>query len=314
MNILVAFDVRFLYDTEGSGWDFKSQMVVMLFVTSFLSQTVIGIRVLLYRPQRLFGREFKDAGIARKVFLWILFFLLCPIAPAIVIYLEKRRERNIRKQEKELLSMFRCVSPVFEVHLSYIAIFHHLPNFSGWRESLLSEKKLNKDDMKKAMETFKVREEEYLEKGRLRRLLVLSQRLDNVLQHTPQALIKILFILISLSSTAVPAVRGVEAVYNSLEVDEGFFARIQFRLSTVLSVVAVASGLYDVHMYTKHSSVPLIPGQVLLRLLYIVSAGTRVLCFVLLAAPYLGLYGLMEPYIMVVYIFACIHTLTIDFF
>ena len=111
LNILVALDVRFLYDTEGdNGMDFKSQMVVVLFVTTFLSQTIIGLRVLLYGPYRLFGKGFKDAGTAKKVSLWFVFFLLCPIAPAIVIYLSTRCERNIRKKEKRLLNMFRYIS------------------------------------------------------------------------------------------------------------------------------------------------------------------------------------------------------------
>ena len=159
--------------------------------------------------------------------------------------------------------------------------------------------KLSKDDVGKAMADFKVQEELLREKERLRRILVLSQRLDNVLQHTPQSVIKILFILVSLSSTAVPTVRGVEAVWNSLEVDASWFDKIQFHLSTVLSLVGVSSGLFSVHMYSKHSSVPLLPGQLLLRLLYIVSGGTRILCLILLAAPYLGLFGLMEPIISV---------------
>ena len=75
LNILVALDVRFLYDTEGdNGMDFKSQMVVVLFVTTFLSQTIIGLRVLLYGPYRLFGKGFKDAGTAKKVSLWFVFW------------------------------------------------------------------------------------------------------------------------------------------------------------------------------------------------------------------------------------------------
>ena len=172
---------------------------------------------------------------------------------------------------------------------------------SEWRKKLADGEKLNKDDMRIAMASFKVREVQYREKERLRRVLVLSQRLDNVLEHTPQSLIKILFILVSLSSTAVPAVRGVEAIWNTMDANASWFAGVQFHLSTVLSVIGVFLGLFSVHMYSKHSVVPDL-GKVLLLLLYIVSGGTRILCLLLLAAPYLGLFGLMRPFTTVVLI------------
>ena len=161
---------------------------------------------------------------------------------------------------------------------------------------------MNTDQMRTALASFKVREVQCREKERLRRILVLSQRLDNVLEHTPQSLIKILFVLVSVSSTAVPTVRGVEAVWNSLAPDASWFDYVSFRLSTILSAVGLFTGLYSVHMYSKHSTVPDL-GKVLLLLLYIVSGGTRILCVILLAAPYLGLYGLMRPFTMVAAIF-----------
>ena len=107
LDILVALDVSFLYNKEDGGWDFKSQMVVILIITAFLSQTIVGLRVLLYGPTKLLGPELKDASTFQKVALWIIFFFLCPIAPAIIIYLMERRGRNIRKEEKRLLKMFR---------------------------------------------------------------------------------------------------------------------------------------------------------------------------------------------------------------
>ena len=109
LDLLVALDISFLYDnTPGSGWDFKSMMVVILFVTALLSQTIVGLRVLLYGPMRLLGPEMKDASTVRRVALFIIFIVLCPVAPAIVLYLMARRGRNVRKEEKRLLNMFRC--------------------------------------------------------------------------------------------------------------------------------------------------------------------------------------------------------------
>ena len=107
LDILVALDVSFLYDSDSGGWDFKSQMVVALFITAFLSQTIVGLRVLLYGPDRLLGAEFQDASKVRTAVLWIIFIVLCPVAPAIVLYLRARRGRNIRKEEKRLLKWFR---------------------------------------------------------------------------------------------------------------------------------------------------------------------------------------------------------------
>ena len=108
LDILVALDISFLYDnTPGGGWDFKSQMVIILFITAFLSQTIVGLRVLLYGPMRLLGPEMKDASKVRTVALWIIFIVLCPVAPAIVLYLMARRGRNVRKEEKRLLNLFR---------------------------------------------------------------------------------------------------------------------------------------------------------------------------------------------------------------
>ena len=110
LDILVALDISFLYDnTPGGGWDFKSQMVIILFITAFLSQTIVGLRVLLYGPMRLLGPEMEDASKVRRVALWIIFIVLCPVAPAIVLYLMARRGRNVRKEEKRLLDLFRSL-------------------------------------------------------------------------------------------------------------------------------------------------------------------------------------------------------------
>ena len=110
LDILVALDISFLYDnTPGGGWDFKSQMVIILFITAFLSQTIVGLRVLLYGPMRLLGPEMEDASKVRRVALWIIFIVLCPVAPAIVLYLMARRGRNVRKEEKRLLNLFRSL-------------------------------------------------------------------------------------------------------------------------------------------------------------------------------------------------------------
>ena len=108
LDILIALDLQFLFDnTPGGGWDFKSMMVIILFITALLSQTIVGLRVLLYGPMRLLGPEMEDASKVRRVALYVIFIVLCPLAPAIILYLMARRGRNVRKEEKRLLNMFR---------------------------------------------------------------------------------------------------------------------------------------------------------------------------------------------------------------
>ena len=104
MDILVVFDVSFLYNQEASGWDFKSQMVIVLGVTTFLSQTIIGLRVLVYGPHKVLGPELSKLP---RLPTYILFLLLSPIAPAILLYITTRRSRNIRIEEKKLENIFK---------------------------------------------------------------------------------------------------------------------------------------------------------------------------------------------------------------
>ena len=73
------------------------------------------------------------------------------------------------------------------------------------------------------LESFKIREKHLEQKNKLWKRLVMSNRyvnmmtltvlpatrLDNVLEHTPQLLVKLVFILISWSSAVVPAVRSL---------------------------------------------------------------------------------------------------------
>ena len=67
-----------------------------------------------------------------------------------------------------------------------------------------------------------------------------------------------------------------------------------FYLSTGLSLTSIFTGLLSVHLYSKHSTVGDL-GKILLLALYMVTTTGRVLCLLLLAAPYLGLFGLLQP-------------------
>lgn len=121
-------------------------------------------------------------------------------------------------------------------------------------------------------------------------------RMDNVLQQVPQTLIKLLIILISMSSTAVPLVRGVEAVYDGHAENGGWLYIVIFYTSFLMSMMSIPGLLVSVQSFSKFG---LAGNSSLLRRLYTLGSLARVSAFVLLAAPYLGLFGLMKPYVTV---------------
>ena len=120
--------------------------------------------------------------------------------------------------------------------------------------------------------------------------------MDNVLQQVPQTLIKLLIILISMSSTAVPLVRGVEAVYDGHTENGGWLYIVIFYASFLMSMMSIPGLLVSVQALSKFG---LAGDRSLLRRLYTIGSLARVLALVLLAAPYLGLFGLMKPYVTV---------------
>ena len=104
MDILVALDVSFLYTTF---WDFKSIMVLVLWVTIFLSPTIMGLRVILYNPDKFLGFESVKLSSFRRALIRFVFVLFCPFSPAILLYLSTRVSRKIRIQEKTILALFK---------------------------------------------------------------------------------------------------------------------------------------------------------------------------------------------------------------
>ena len=104
MDILVALDVSFLYTTF---WDFKSIMVLVLWVTIFLSPTIMGLRVILYNPDKFLGFESVKLSRFRRALIRFVFVLFCPFSPAILLYLSTRVSRKIRIQEKTILALFK---------------------------------------------------------------------------------------------------------------------------------------------------------------------------------------------------------------
>ena len=145
MDILVAVDVSFLFT---SPWDFKSQMVLVLWVTIFLSQTIVGLRVLLYGPRRVLGPQFEEMSLIPTILLRLLFLLLSPLAPGLLLYLVTRHSRKVRRREKELLDLFK----------------------------IRHDQTVSEVLVRQQLACFKAREEELKEREKLQRILVMSYR------------------------------------------------------------------------------------------------------------------------------------------
>ena len=96
----------------------------------------------------------------------------------------------------------------------------------------------------------------------------------------------------------LPCCRGVEGIWDTRDSNDGWFNLGIFYTSTVFSFTGFYLGLTSNHMFSKHNIVPDL-GKVLLLLLYLVACTSRILALVLLATPYLGLFGLMTPYVKV---------------
>ena len=112
----------------------------------------------------------------------ILFLLLSPLSPAVLIYINKKRERQLNINAKTLGKLD--------------------PTQTKQRLKLFQER-INIDQDKKNIET----------------LLSTSYKLDNVLENTPQLLIQFLIILISASWIKLEKVQGIEAVFDKHDSD-----------------------------------------------------------------------------------------------
>ena len=258
-DIFIANDLRFLFTTF---WDFKSQIVVILWVTVFLSQTIIGIRVLFYGPSRIFGKRLKKLTTTQKLLTNLIFLLICPLAPAILLYLNKRLARKIRLREKTLKSMFK--------------------------------EEINEVNCKAQITVFENREEIIEEKRKLETIIGSSYQIDNVLENTPQLLIHLLIVLMSASIYQLPWVTGIEAVFDTHE-EGNYGAKILFYFSIGWSLKSICFGLLSTFLFQKEYSVG-DTGKVLAFLLFFLGSSSRLLAVVFLFCPYLGLFNIMLPY------------------
>ena len=258
-DIFIANDLSFLFTTF---WDFKSQIVIILWVTVFLSQTIIGFRILLIGPSKIFGHRVRHLTTAQKYLANIIFFCIAPLTPALLLYVNKRYDRKIRLREKTLKELFA--------------------------------KEATEDNCKQQLIVFQNREEIIEEKRKLEAIISTSFQIDNVLENTPQLLIQLLIILMSASLYQLPWVTGIEAVFDTRE--EGHSSML-FYFSIGWSLKSICFGLVSTHLFQKEYSVG-DTGKVLSFLLFFLGSSSRLLAVVFFFCPYLGLFNLMLPYSM----------------
>ena len=255
-DILIATDLSFLYK---SFWDFKSQIVLILWVTVFLSQTITGIYILVIfwtKPSQIFGIGVNGFSPRQKILARVVFCLLAPVSPAVLIYVNKSRERKLRQNEKDLMLM---------------------------DELNISER----------ISLFKVRQQLLKDKDQLEKLLRMAYKIDNVLENTPQLLIQLLIVLMSISLIQLPGVTGSQAVFDD-HVEGNFLSATFFYFSIGWSLQSICFGHITTHIMRKKYVPDL--GKLLTFLLFFVACTARIIAIVFFFSPALGIFNVMLPY------------------
>ena len=255
-DILIATDLSFLYS---SFWDFKSQIVVILWTTVFLSQTIIGAYILVKfwrKPSQIFGIGINGFSQRATILARVIFILLAPVSPAILIYVNESAERKLRQNEKELMLLD-------ETNISdRISLFEH-------RQQLIKDK------------------------DKLEKLLRIAYKIENVLENAPQLLIQLLIVLMSASLLQLPGVTGIQAVFDD-HVSGNFLSSTFFYFSIGWSLQSICNGHITSHFMRKKCVPDL--GKVLIILLHFVACTTRIVAIVFFFTPALGIFNIMLPY------------------
>ena len=105
-DIFIAANVTFLFT---AAWDFKSLVVTLLWVTVFLSQTLIGIKLVSRGPARIFGytQSSRLGGPGQRLLIWLFLVLSCPLAPALLLFLSSRLGWQMRPGQQKFAKLIR---------------------------------------------------------------------------------------------------------------------------------------------------------------------------------------------------------------
>ena len=104
-DIIIAANVTFLFEAS---WNFKNLVIIFLWVTVFLSQTLIGLKILSRGPARIFGYSRSHLGsLCQRMSTYLFLVVTCPLAPALLLFLNARLVRQIRPSEKKMTALIR---------------------------------------------------------------------------------------------------------------------------------------------------------------------------------------------------------------
>ena len=191
----------------------------------------------------------------------MIFFLLSPLTPTILLYINKKREGQLQKNAATMK-----------------AIEDHAQT-------------------DQRIQLYKVREILIKDKKKIEAFLGMSYKIETVLESTPQVLIQFMVVLMSASILKLPQITGIEAVFNTTtDGNDGFtLSKTFFYVSIAISLNSIYSELFRTFLMEKENSVPDL-GKLLKFLLYFLGSSSRIFAIVLYFAPFLGIMDLMLPY------------------
>ena len=112
----------------------------------------------------------------------MIFFLLSPLTPTILLYINKKREVQLQKNAATMK-----------------AIEDHAQT-------------------EQRIQLYKVREILIKDKKKIEAFLGMSYKIETVLESTPQVLIQFIVVLMSASILKLPQITGIEAVFNTTNI------------------------------------------------------------------------------------------------
>lgn len=185
----------------------------------------------------------------------LIFLFLSPLTPSILIYLNKKRQSQLSSNE---------------------AKFHA------------------ETDMEKKLQLFKIREIIIHDQDNVRKLLLMSWKVDNVLENTPQLLLQFMIVLMSASMIALPDTTGIQAVFDTHSSSDSLSLTFYY-FSILLSLRSICLGLFDSAWMKKEYNMP-DAGKVLNILNFFCGTLVRILAIILYFAPTLGILDIMLPF------------------
>ena len=108
-DMLIASHVTFLYTTF---FDFKSQIVLVLWITIFLNQAITGFMIVLRGPLTIFSGRYKVENKWKKILIRIAFAIFAPISPVLIIYMDAKLGIEIEKLKKKLNKDLVVLEPI----------------------------------------------------------------------------------------------------------------------------------------------------------------------------------------------------------